>query len=108
MIRFEWDEKNAEEHWCKHHISFEDAKLVFSDPHSITRQDNRFDRFRLIWPEGQFELLRKGTLVIKPPINSIHPVQEKLRGEIISIHPVHGKLRGESITASAISHTANP
>jgi len=36
-----------------------------------------FDKLHLIWPEGQFELLHKGTLVIKLPINSIHPVKER-------------------------------
>jgi len=36
-----------------------------------------FDKLHQIWPEGQFELLRKGTLIIKPPLNAIHPVREK-------------------------------
>jgi len=39
MRRFEWDDKNAERHWRKHHIKFEDAKSVFSDPYHISNQD---------------------------------------------------------------------
>ncbi|MCL1894041.1 MAG: BrnT family toxin [Holophagaceae bacterium] len=43
MERIIWDEDNAIEHWRKHHISFEDAKLIFKDPFRITGADNRFD-----------------------------------------------------------------
>lgn len=42
-MRIVWDEKNAEEHWSKHRISFEDAQQVFSDPNIVTRLDERFD-----------------------------------------------------------------
>jgi len=43
MPRFQWDDKNAEEHRLKHRISFEDAQLVFSDPNSITEPDDRYE-----------------------------------------------------------------
>jgi uncharacterized DUF497 family protein len=42
MIRFEWNDKNAEEHCRKHHITFEDAQQVFSDPFRISEPDNRY------------------------------------------------------------------
>jgi uncharacterized DUF497 family protein len=42
MVRIIWDEENAREHWNKHHISFDDAMLVFSDPFAITEEDDRF------------------------------------------------------------------
>ena len=42
-MRIVWDEKNAEEHWRKHRISFEDAQHVFFDPNIITEEDDRFD-----------------------------------------------------------------
>jgi uncharacterized DUF497 family protein len=43
MTRIVWDEKNAEEHWHKHGIRFEDAQYVFDDPNNITEQDRRYD-----------------------------------------------------------------
>jgi uncharacterized DUF497 family protein len=41
MIRFEWDDENAERHRRKHRISFEIARQVFYDPDSITEEDVR-------------------------------------------------------------------
>jgi uncharacterized DUF497 family protein len=42
-IRVVWDEENAENHWRKHGIRFEDAQQVFFDPNSITEPDRRYD-----------------------------------------------------------------
>ncbi|MCL1894620.1 MAG: BrnT family toxin [Holophagaceae bacterium] len=42
-MRITWDEKNAEEHWRKHRISFKKAAEVFNDPNCKTVRDNRFD-----------------------------------------------------------------
>lgn len=36
---FEWDGEKAKKNLRKHHISFEDATLVFEDPLAISRQD---------------------------------------------------------------------
>jgi uncharacterized DUF497 family protein len=45
MIRFEWDDKKAEENWRNHRVSFEDAQLVFSDPNCITELDDRYEYY---------------------------------------------------------------
>jgi uncharacterized DUF497 family protein len=56
MLRIVWDEENAREHWNKHRISFEDARLVFLDPFAITEEDDRFDyRERRYWTIGTAE-----------------------------------------------------
>jgi uncharacterized DUF497 family protein len=40
-VDFEWDpEKNAE-NIEKHHVSFEDARLAWLDPHRVSRADKR-------------------------------------------------------------------
>jgi uncharacterized DUF497 family protein len=41
-IRFSWDEKKSRLNLAKHRVSFEIAKLVFEDPHSISL----FDRIK--------------------------------------------------------------
>jgi len=38
-ILFEWDEEKAEANFEKHKVGFEEAKLVFGDPFSITIDD---------------------------------------------------------------------
>ena len=48
-MQFEWsDEKNAL-NIKKHHISFEEAKEVFSDPMHISKLDHRFSYFEERW-----------------------------------------------------------
>jgi uncharacterized protein len=48
-LLFEWDEKKAEANLRKHKVSFEEAKTIFADEHSITIPDTRHsdseDRF---------------------------------------------------------------
>jgi len=39
MILFEWDEAKAKINRLKHGISFEEAMLVFADPHALAEQD---------------------------------------------------------------------
>jgi uncharacterized protein len=39
MIRFEWDPDKAQTNLVKHGVSFEDAQLLWDDPHHILRQD---------------------------------------------------------------------
>jgi uncharacterized DUF497 family protein len=38
-MRFEWDETKNSRNLAKHRISFEMAKLAFSDPHALSIQD---------------------------------------------------------------------
>ena len=39
MLRFEWDAIKARTNRRKHGIAFEDAMLVFDDPHALFEQD---------------------------------------------------------------------
>jgi uncharacterized DUF497 family protein len=39
MTWFEWDEAKAEINRVKHGVTFEDAMLVFNDPHALAEQD---------------------------------------------------------------------
>jgi len=43
MIRFEWDDKKAEDNWRDHKIRFEKAVEVFKDPHYFSEPDDRFE-----------------------------------------------------------------
>jgi uncharacterized DUF497 family protein len=38
-LTFEWDEEKAKRNLKKHGVSFEEAKMVFNDPFSITIPD---------------------------------------------------------------------
>jgi uncharacterized DUF497 family protein len=38
-LTFEWDEGRARENHRKHGVTFEEAKTVFGDPHSLTIAD---------------------------------------------------------------------
>lgn len=38
-MRFEWDEEKAKANVRKHHVDFDTAARVFSDPHRIERYD---------------------------------------------------------------------
>jgi uncharacterized protein len=38
-MRFEWDADKNRRNLAKHRISFDAAKLVFDDPHALSRQD---------------------------------------------------------------------
>jgi uncharacterized DUF497 family protein len=39
MVYFEWDEAKAASNQRKHGVRFEDAMLVFADPHALADQD---------------------------------------------------------------------
>ena len=43
-MNFEWDEAKNRRNLAKHRISFENAKLVFDDPHALSFQDREVDR----------------------------------------------------------------
>jgi len=60
MIRVVWDDKNAEAHWRKHGVRFEDAKYVFSDPYSFTEHNctkNDEERWQTIGLGANYLLL---------------------------------------------------
>ena len=38
-MRFVWDEEKSRRNLAKHKVSFETAKLVFDDPHAVSRLD---------------------------------------------------------------------
>ena len=43
MVRFEWDPEKARTNLVKHGVAFEDACLVWDDPHHILRFDRHED-----------------------------------------------------------------
>ena len=47
-LKFTWDERKAATNLSKHGVDFEEARTVFSDPHSITVVDelHSFDETR--------------------------------------------------------------
>ncbi len=48
-MQFEWSDEKNKLNIKKHHISFEEAKEVFSDPFHISKLDHRFDYFEERW-----------------------------------------------------------
>jgi uncharacterized protein len=42
-VEFAWDERKNRINKQKHGVSFETARLVFDDPHHLTRQDREVD-----------------------------------------------------------------
>jgi uncharacterized protein len=61
-MRFEWDEKKADENLKKHSVGFDEAKTVFNDPFSITIYDpeHSVDEYRYI----DIGLSSKGRLIV--------------------------------------------
>lgn len=43
MREFEWDDGKAKRNLAKHGISFDEARLAFSDPYRVSRRDERYD-----------------------------------------------------------------
>ena len=43
MLAFEWDGDKARRNFAKHGVSFDEARLVFTDPSRIEQIDNRDD-----------------------------------------------------------------
>ncbi|MCA9443284.1 MAG: BrnT family toxin [Candidatus Omnitrophica bacterium] len=75
---FEWDEAKAEANVRKHAVGFELARLVFNDPNSISRADDRRDYGEERW----------NTIGIPLPAGSVllhvtHTVEEDENGEEI-------------------------
>ena len=42
-LNVEWDDEKAASNLTKHHVTFEDAMLVFYDPYRLERYDGRED-----------------------------------------------------------------
>jgi uncharacterized DUF497 family protein len=61
MVEFEWDENKNKINYKKHGVWFEEAQLVFNDPHGRLFLDsdhsNDEDRFVLIGYNGESKLL---------------------------------------------------
>jgi uncharacterized DUF497 family protein len=49
MLRFEWDPTKARGNRGKHHVSFDDAMLVFEDPYALFEQDRSGPAGELRW-----------------------------------------------------------
>jgi len=43
LFQFEWDEAKATANYAKHGVSFDRARLVFSDPTGVAESDDRDD-----------------------------------------------------------------
>ncbi len=48
-MKFEWSDEKNRLNMQKHHVSFDEAKEVFSDPLHISKLDHRFDYFEERW-----------------------------------------------------------
>jgi uncharacterized protein len=87
MVWSEWDDTKAASNARKHGVQFEDAMLVFDDPHALVEQD-RFEsgepRWRTLGLPGGIVLL----LVA-------HTVRDERGDEIIRIIPARKATRKE-------------
>jgi uncharacterized DUF497 family protein len=78
-MRFEWDEAKNRRNLAKHRISFETAKLVFEDPHSLSVQD------RAVEDEERWQTLgRVGGVVV---VLLAHTYGEENGEEVIRLIP---------------------
>ena len=77
MILFEWDEAKAEINRVKHGVTFEDATLVFGDPHGLAEQD------RIEGGERRWQTI--GTVEDTLLLLVAHTVREEGSDEIIRI-----------------------
>jgi uncharacterized DUF497 family protein len=77
MVWFEWDVTKAASNAQEHGIQFEDAMLVFDDPHALVEQD-RFYGGKLRWRT----LGLAGGIVL---LLVAHTVRDERRDEIIRI-----------------------
>ncbi|MCK4870129.1 MAG: BrnT family toxin [Gammaproteobacteria bacterium] len=48
-MNYIWDKSKASANLYKHHVSFDMAKQVFTDPHSLSWHDSRFAYFEQRW-----------------------------------------------------------
>ena len=74
-MRFEWDENKDRANIAKHGVGFDEAKMVFSDPHVIIRED------RVV--EGEERLHAIGC--VDRVLLVVHTVREEGLGAIIRI-----------------------
>ena len=60
-MRFAWDDAKADENWCKHGVSFEEASTVFADENARLKHDpdhsQEEDRFILLGFSAKLRLL---------------------------------------------------
>lgn len=87
IVRFEWDETKARSNARKHGVRFEDATLVFADPHALAVQD-RLEGGELRWQT----LGLAGGIVL---LLVAHTVRDEREGEIIRIISARKAVRKE-------------
>ena len=78
MLRFEWDPAKARGNRAKHHVSFEDAMLVFEDPCALFEQDRASRAGELRW---QAIGLAGGVILLIV----VHTAREEGRDEVIRL-----------------------
>ena len=87
MLYFEWDEAKAISNKRKHGIGFEDALLVFADPHALVDQDRIEDG------EARWQTLGLADGIVLVPV--AHTVRNKAQDEIIRIISARKAVREE-------------
>ena len=74
-LRFEWDPKKAEANLTKHHVSFEEALTVFTDPLAriFPDEEHSIDQFResLIGHSARRQLLLVNFIAINDRVRII-------------------------------------
>ncbi len=77
-MRFEWDPVKARMNQAKHHVSFEDAMLVFEDPYALFERDPAPGAGELRW----HALGLAGGVVL---LLVVHTVREEGRDEVLRL-----------------------
>jgi uncharacterized DUF497 family protein len=75
-MRFEWDAEKARRNLAKHGVSFEDAMLVWDDPHAEIVRDRSASNEERYWAVGQ---VRSGVLV------AVHLYPDPFDDELVRI-----------------------
>ncbi|MGA2183120.1 MAG: BrnT family toxin [Bryobacteraceae bacterium] len=78
MLRFEWDPAKARSNCRKHHVSFDDAMLVFEDPYALFEQDRGGPAGELRW---QALGLAGGVILLLV----VHTAREEGRDEVVRL-----------------------
>jgi len=88
MLRFEWDAAKARSNRRKHHVSFDDAMLVFEDPYALFEQDRGGPAGEL---RGQALGLAGGVILLLV----VHTAREESRDEVMRIFSARRATRKE-------------
>jgi len=77
-MRLEWDPAKARSNQGKHHVSFDDAMLVFEDPYALFEQDRT-------GPAGELRCRRSAWLEGFLLLLVVHTAREARRDEVIRL-----------------------